>query len=97
MKKLLLLLLVVLMVNWSPEEIKSLAEALTKDYQVGLREFCSDETSRTWYCVSINEYNRLKELPQSCETISITTISGTLIEGVISNDSFRHSTHNCFS
>ena len=85
------------MFGCTPAAIKSIADEIKKDYQVGLRTFCSDNAPGSWYCVSINEYNRLKGLPQSCETINITTINGATVEGIINSDSFLHGTHNCIS
>ena len=91
MKKLLLLLLAILVFSCSPEEIKSFADGLKKDYQVGLRMFCTDALPRSWYCVSENEYDRVKGLPESCETITITGINGVSYSGILGSESFVHS------
>ena len=101
MKKLHFLLSVVLMFSCGALDIhltNALIEAFKKkkNYQVGLSMICSDNATKIWYCVSKDEYDRLKEIPQSCETITITGINEVSYSGILGSDSFIHSNaHDC--
>ena len=102
MKKLHFLLSVVLMFSCS-SVLDTLSNDLIreafkkkKNYQVGLNMICSNNATKIWYCVSKDEYDRLKEIPQSCETITITGINEVSYSGILGSDSFIHSNaHDC--
>ena len=86
------------MFNCDAESIADIGNELTKNenYQVGLSEGCSDNNTKTWYCISKNEYNRLTALSRSCDIITITSTSGNNYNGIIASDySFRKSELSC--
>lgn len=66
-----------------------------KNYQVGLSEGCSDSAFKIWYCISKDEYDRLIAIPQSCETILITTINANKYSGIINSDSLLYGEQRC--
>jgi len=87
-----------MMFNCDSESIASIGNELTKNenYQVGLSAVCSDISTKTWYCISRTEYNRLTALSRSCEIITITSSSGNNYAGIIASDySFRKSESPC--
>ncbi|WP_242121680.1 hypothetical protein [Aestuariivivens sediminicola] len=97
MKK-LLLLLVFIMFNCDAEDVADLAHELTKNekYQIGLSLACSENSTKTWYCISKTEFDRLKALTRSCESITITSSGGNNYSGIIAgNSSFRKSESPC--
>lgn len=80
------------------ENIADIGNQLTKDekYQVGLSTVCSDNATKTWYCISRTEYDRLLQLERSCDVITITSSSDNNYAGIISSDySFRKSENAC--
>lgn len=98
MKKLLLILLVFMMFNCTAENIASIGSELTKNekYQVSLSTVCSDNSTKTWYCISRTEYDRLAALSRTCEMITITSSGGNNYTGIIASDfSFRKSESPC--
>ena len=85
------------MFGCAPDVLVGIAEELNKEthHQVGLSIICTDTASKIWYCISETESNRLKELPPSCETISITGISETVYTGILNGDSIIYSNNPC--
>ncbi|WP_223552119.1 MULTISPECIES: hypothetical protein [Aestuariivivens] len=100
MKKSFLILLIFMMFNCDAEDIADIGSQLTKNerYQVGLSAVCSDTSSKTWYCISKAEYDRLAALSRSCDIITITSSSDNKYTGIITSDnSFRKSESPCFN
>jgi hypothetical protein len=98
MKKPIVILLVLIMLSCDAESIASLGNELLseKNYMVGLTGVCSETGfGKIWYCITKNEYDRLKELPISCENISITTINENVYRGFLSSDSLFYGEGRC--
>lgn len=101
MKKSLLTLFVFIILSCDADSISSLANELiidsNRNYQVGLCALCDDYSNINWYCLSKTEYNRLKELPKSCEVVTITSSSGNKYSGIINSNSLKYTESSCYN
>lgn len=76
MKKIILLLLVTITLSCNVEDPYDI------EFKIALSVDCDHLDVKTWYCVSGRELSRVKTLPNPCDVITITDLSGMAHNGV---------------